>query len=81
MSQIVLERKTKISLKEVLEKAKKTFVDKYGMTLEEESSCCLKFIGGGGFVYITVQEEEKQTKVEIKSREWAEISKQFIKKL
>jgi len=81
MSQIVLERNTNLSTKKVLEKAKKTFVDKHGLTLEEEASCCLRLKGGGGFVTITIQEEEDQTKVEIKSREWADISKQFIQNL
>jgi hypothetical protein len=51
------------------------------MILEEESVCCLRFTGGGGFVDITIQEEENQTLVEIKSREWVEVSKDFIKKL
>ena len=81
MSQIVLERNTNLSTKKVLEKAKKTFIDKHGLTLEDESSCCLRFKGGGGFVYITIQEEEDQTKVEIKSREWADITKKFIQNL
>ncbi len=81
MTQIVLERTTSLSPEKIIAKAKKTFIDKHGLTMEDESSCCLKFEGSGGFVYITVQEEEDQTKVEIKSREWADISKQFIQNL
>jgi hypothetical protein len=81
MSQISLERKTSLSIEDVLEKAKKTFIEEHGMSLEEDSACCLRFEAGGGFVYIRVSEEEARTKVEVKSREWADISKDFIKKL
>ena len=81
MSQISLERTTKLTTDKIKAKAKKTFADKHGMILEEESVCCLRFTGGGGFVHITVQDEENQTLVNIKSKEWVEVSKDFIKKL
>jgi hypothetical protein len=81
MSQISLVRTSKLTTDKIKAKAKKTFADKHGMILEEESVCCLRFTGGGGFVDITIQEEENQTLVEIKSREWVEVSKDFIKKL
>jgi hypothetical protein len=81
MAQIVLERNTNLSPEKTMAKAKKTFIDKHRLSLEEESSCCLRFTGSGGFVDITVREEDNQTMVEIKSSEWAEIAKKFIKKL
>lgn len=81
MSQIVLERNTKLSPEKILAKAKKTFIDEHRMTLQEESACCLKLTGSGGFVNVAVQEEDSQRKVEIKSREWVEVSKRFIKNL
>lgn len=81
MAQIVLERNTNLSPEKIMVKARKTFIDKHGLSLEEESSCCLRFTGSGGFVYITVREDENQTIVEIKSSEWTDIAKQFIKNL
>jgi len=81
MSQIVLERTTNLSPKNILTKAKRIFKEEHGMDLEEESSCCLRFTGSAGFVFINIQEEQGKTQVEIKSREWAEVSKMFIKKL
>jgi hypothetical protein len=58
MAQIVLERNTNLSPEKTMAKAKKTFIDKH-RSLEEESSCCLRFTGSGGFVDITVREEDK----------------------
>lgn len=81
MSQIVIERITSLTPEDVLSKAKKTFLGEQGMTLEYESPCCLRFKDNAGFLYITVEEEGNKTKVEIKSREWAEASKKFLKKL
>lgn len=81
MAQISLETQTKLSPENVIEEAKKTFVDNYGLELIEEADCCLRLEGGGGFVFIRAESQEVQTKVILEGQEWTYQLKSFMKKI
>ncbi len=75
---------TKLSPEEVMEKAKAHFGEGgTGLEITEEGPCCLSFEGGGGFVSVTIDEEEAEasgpTDIELLTREWIFDVKQFMK--
>ena len=80
---IVLEKKTKKKRDELLKKAKLFFgPEGEGLTISSEGNCCITFDGGGGFVTVTITEEESgHTRVEIESREWDYQAKKFLETL
>lgn len=54
-----------------------------GLQITEQEPCCVRFIGGGGYVSVaTIEiEQEKQTAVELEAREWEYHVKRFMQKL
>ncbi|MBN1977945.1 MAG: hypothetical protein JW918_11140 [Anaerolineae bacterium] len=52
-----------------------------GLKAEEQGPCCTYFEGGGGFVRITASGGEKQTTVDLETREWDYHVKQFVHKI
>ena len=63
--------KTKLSSEKVIEKAIACFGEGgLGLDVVEQNPCCAYFEGGGGHVSITVSGGERQTTVELETREW-----------
>ena len=81
MSQISLETKSKLSPEGVIAAAKKKFVDELGLKITDEAECCLNLEGGGGFVYVQAEPQEKYTKVNIEGREWTFHIKKFAEEI
>ena len=52
-----------------------------GLAMERQEPCCLYFVGGGGHVQVTVKEGEKQTEVDLLTREWDYQVKQFMREI
>ena len=70
--------KTKLSPEAVIQKAKAYFGEQMGLTIVEEGACCISFEGGGGFVSLTLAEEEDKTDVDLTTREWMFDVQQFM---
>lgn len=48
---------------------------------EQEDPCCAHFVGGGGYVSVGATEQEKETSVELETREWEYHVKRFMQKI
>ena len=74
---------TKLKDVEVIQKAKAYFGESgLGLQVEEEADCCVRYEGGGGFVYVSTEEREKgKTGVTLETREWDYHIKQFMQKI
>jgi hypothetical protein len=77
---IKITKQTKIAPEEVIDRASK-FFGKGGEGLEEKerNPCCLSFEGAGGYVSISIFEEERHRMVELETREFEYQAKQFMK--
>jgi hypothetical protein len=74
--------KTKLSPEEAIKRAVEFFgPGGHGMEVKEQSTECAYFEGGGGGVEVTGCAEEKETSVELLSREWDYQVKEFIRKI
>lgn len=78
---ISLEVKTRLDIEEVGTRLKAAFGKEMGLDLVEESSECLNFQGGGGFVNAVICHEEGKTKVELSAREYEKEVEKFAKDL
>ena len=79
---ISLEGKTKLSPEETMKRLRKFFgKGGQGLELTEESSQCLTFSGGGGYVTATVCSEEGKTRVNLVAQEWEYQAKEFLSSL
>lgn len=77
-----LEIETKLSQQEATKRIKSYFgKDGLGLKLDEESTDCLNFSGGGGFVNAIVCPSEEKTRIELLSQEWEYHLKTFAKKM
>jgi len=75
---INLEVKTKLSQDEVVKRLKKFFgKGGLGLDITEESSQCLNFEGGGGYVTATLCLEEGKTRIGLVAQEWDHQVKEF----
>ena len=77
---IVIEKKVKGKQEEVLKKAKEFFgPEGKGLTISSEGDCCITFQGTGGFVNVSLNDDESgYIKVRIESREWEYQAKEFL---
>ena len=72
---------TKQSSETVIEKAVAAFGEGgAGLEVTERSQCCVRFEGGGGHVFVTVSEGDKN-KVDLETREWDYQVRQFMQRL
>jgi hypothetical protein len=55
--------------------------DGLGLMTIDESDCCIRFEGGGGFVYISTEPFEGKTRVNLEVREWDNDTKNFLRNL
>jgi hypothetical protein len=75
-------KQTKLSAKEVLEKASAYFGPKgEGLEIREQDECHISFQGGGGYVTVQACPAEKVTDVDLTTKEWEFQAKEFIGKL
>ena len=52
-----------------------------GLEIVEQSACCVSFQGGGGHVAITADAGDKETTLELETREWEYPVKQFMRQI
>lgn len=79
---IKIAKQTRSTPEEVIDRASK-FFGKGGAGLEEKdrNPCCVSFEGGGGYVSISIYDEEKHRMVEVESREYEYQAKRFLETL
>jgi hypothetical protein len=76
------EVKTKLSQDEVVNRLKLFFgKGGLGLDLKEDTSGCLYFEGGGGYVKATVCHEEGKTRIDLVTQEWDYQVKKFSSEL
>ena len=77
-----LETKSKLPPEQIVDELKGFFGEGgLGLSLEDESSQCLSFQGGGGYVTATLCPEENETRIEFVSQEWEIQVKKFTSEL
>ena len=76
---IKIAKQTRLASEEVIVRASK-FFGRGGEGLEEteRNPCCISFEGGGGYVSISIYDEEKPRMVDIETREFEHQAKQFL---
>ena len=82
---IKIAKQTGLAPEEVINQASK-FFGKSGEGLEENEQnscrpCRISFEGGGGYVSISIYDEEKHRMVDVETREFEYQAKQFLAKL
>ncbi len=79
---IKIAKQTRLTPEQVIDRASK-FFGKNGEGLEEKerNPCCISFEGGGGYVSISINEEEKNRMVDVETREFEYQAKQFLVKI
>jgi len=72
-------KQTKLAHEEVMNRASK-FFGKNGEGLEEieRNPCCISFEGGGGYVSVSITDEQKHRTVDVETREYEYQAKQFL---
>jgi hypothetical protein len=71
---------SKLSPEKVLEEAVTFFSGGLGLELTQQEPCCAQFVGGGGYVSVSVA-EGKKTSVDLETREWDFQVRQFMHKI
>jgi hypothetical protein len=79
---IKIAKQTGLAPEKVINRASK-FFGKGGEGLEEKerTPCCISFEGGGGYVSISIYDEEKHRMVDVETREFEYQAKQFLRTL
>ena len=75
MKIIRLSFKTSQKSEEIIESAEQFFLN-MGLKVIEKGDCCINFEGGGGYINVTVSENDV-TEVELVGREWEYQMKEF----
>ena len=77
-----IETKTKLNPEEAIKEAVAFFgPGGYGLEVKNEAPDCASFEGSGGGVSVFACAGEKETSVELESREWDNQVKEFIGKI
>jgi hypothetical protein len=78
---IRIARQTRLKPADIIERAS-VFFGKGGEGLKEKErhTCCISFEGAGGYVAISVVDEEKQRWVDVETREFEYQIKRFLEK-
>jgi hypothetical protein len=79
ITMIKIAKQTGLAAEEVIARASR-FFGKGGEGLEEKerNPCCISFGGGGGFVSVAIDDQEKHRMVEVESREFEYQAKRFL---
>jgi hypothetical protein len=76
---IKIAKKTRLASEEVIARASKFFgPGGEGLEETERNPCCISFEGGGGYVSISIYDEEKPRMVDIETREFEYQAKKFL---
>ena len=77
---IRIAKTSRLTPAEIIDKAA-TFFGKKGQGLQEKerNMCCISFEGGGGYVAVSVADEDKRRMVDVESREFEYQAKLFLK--
>ncbi|WP_319405721.1 hypothetical protein [uncultured Desulfosarcina sp.] len=82
---IKISKHTKLDPNEIINIASRYFGKKGEGLIENERSTCIpcfiKFEGGGGYVSISIYDDESQRKVDVEAREYEYLAKEFLYKL
>jgi hypothetical protein len=75
-------KQSRLSPEEIIERASKYF-GKGGQELAEtqRNLCCISFEGAGGYVAVSVTEEDEHRTVDVETREFEYQAKQFLARL
>jgi hypothetical protein len=76
---IRIEKTTRLQPTQIIDKAAAYFGDAgEGLQEKERGMCCVSFEGGGGYVAVTVADEDKHRVVDVESREFEYQVKKFL---
>ena len=71
---------SKLSPEKVLEQAVAFFSGGLGLEITQQEPCCVQFVGGGGYVSVSIV-EGKKTLVDLETREWDYQVRQFMHRI
>jgi len=72
-------KSTRLTATEIIDKAAAYFGDGgEGLAEKERGMCCVSFEGGGGYVAVSVTEDDKRRVVDVESREFEYQVKHFL---
>jgi hypothetical protein len=79
---IRISKQTRLKSDDIIERASKYF-GKGGEGLQEtqRNLCCISFEGGGGYVSVSIVEEDKLRIVDVESREFEYQARRFLEKM
>jgi hypothetical protein len=76
---IRISKKSQLTPDEVLSRASRYFGEGgEGLEETERGPCCISFSGAGGYVSVTVAEEDSRREVEVESREFEYQARRFL---
>jgi len=76
---IRIEKSTRLTPTEIIDKAAAYFGDDgEGLVEKERGMCCVSFEGGGGYVAVSVADDDKRRVVDVESREFEYQVKNFL---
>ncbi|MGD2097381.1 MAG: hypothetical protein PVG35_07350 [Desulfobacterales bacterium] len=79
---IRLSKHTQLDPDQIIVKAENFFGEKgEGLVAKESTPCCIMFVGSGGFVTVSVVDEQKTRTVDIETREFDYQVKEFLQSL
>jgi len=79
---IRIAKNTRLKPEDVIERASKYFGHGgQGLTETQRGSCCISFEGTGGYVAVSVTEENNNRTVDVESREFEYQARQFLDKI
>ena len=78
---IRITKQTRLKTEDIIQHAS-AFFGKGGEALEEKqrNPCCISFEGGGGYVTVSVVEEDEYRTIDVETREFEYQAKRFLKK-
>jgi hypothetical protein len=79
---IKIAKQTRLAPEKVINRASKFFGEGgEGLEEKERNPCCISFEGGGGYVSISIDGEEKHRMVDVETREFEYQAKRFLETL
>jgi hypothetical protein len=79
---IKIAKQTRLAPEKVINRASKFFGEGgEGLEEKERNPCCISFEGGGGYVSISIDVEEKHRMVDVETREFEYQAKRFLETL
>ena len=79
---IRIAKQTRLKSEDIIDKASR-FFGEGGEELEEKerNRCCISFEGAGGYVAVTVVDEDKHRVIDVETREFEYQAKAFLKRI